>query len=79
MKAHDLKNIRCPAYYDVVFEDADGNIHEIFSVMKVRYKGGSPKIILRETTANDFFFEVTQPPQELIDRLEKYKEKHDLC
>lgn len=78
MKASDLKNIRCPAYYDVVFEDADGNIHEIFSVMKVRYKDGSPKIILRETTANDFFFEVTMPPQELIDTLEEYNEKHDL-
>ena len=62
----------------VVFEDADGNIHEVYSVMRVRYRGSKPKLILRETTAKDFFLEVKQPPQELIDKLEEYNKKHDL-
>jgi hypothetical protein len=62
----------------VVFEDADGNIHEVYTAMRVRYKGGRPWLILRETTAKDFLLEVKQPPQELIESLEKYNEKHDL-
>lgn len=62
----------------VVFEDAQGNIHEIYTATRVRYIGGRPYLILRETTANDFFLQVKQPPQELIDRLEEYNEKHDL-
>ena len=62
----------------VVFEDADGNIHEVYTAMRVRYKGGRPWLILRETTARDFFLEVKQPPQELIERLEEYNEKHDV-
>ena len=62
----------------VVFEDADGNIHEVYTTMRVRYKGGRPCLILRETTAKDFFLEVKQPPQELIERLEEYNEKHDV-
>ena len=62
----------------VVFEDADGNIHEVYTAMRVRCKEGRPRLILRETTARDFFLEVKQPPQELIERLEEYNEKHDL-
>ena len=62
----------------VVFEDADGNIHEIYTAIRVRYIGGRPYLILRETTTKDFFLQVKQPPQELIDRLEDYNEKHDL-
>lgn len=61
----------------VVFEDTDGNIHEVYTAMRVRYRGGRPWLILRETTARDFFLEVKQPPQELIERLEEYNEKHD--
>jgi hypothetical protein len=62
----------------VVFEDADGNIHEVYTAMRVRYKEGRPWLILRETTAKDFFLEVKQPPQKLIERLEEYNEKHDV-
>lgn len=45
----------------VVFEDADGNIHEVHTAMRARYKGGRPWLILRETAAKDFFIEVKQP------------------
>ena len=62
----------------VVFEDADGNIHEIYTAIRVRYIGGRPYLILREITTKDFFLHVKQPPQELIDRLEDYNEKHAL-
>ena len=62
----------------VVFEDADGKIHEVYTAMRVRYMGGRPRLILRETTAKDFFLEVKHPPQELIERLEEYNEKHDV-
>ena len=62
----------------VVFEDADGNIHEVYTAMRVRYKGGRPWLILLETTARDFFLDVKQPPQELVERLEYYNEKHDV-
>lgn len=80
MKARHLRDLgsSCQAGDEVVFEDADGNIHEIYSAMRVRYRGGEPKLILRETVAKDFFLEIKQPPQELIDRLEMYNEEHDL-
>ena len=68
----------CMKNDSVVFEDADGNIHVVFIVMRVRHKDIGRVLILRETTAKDFFFEVKQPPQELIERLEEYNEKHDL-
>lgn len=80
MKAYELAECcrHCMKDDLVVFEDADGNIKEIYTAMRVRYIGGRPYLILRETTAKDFFLQVKQPPQELIDRLEDYNEKHEL-
>ena len=80
MKAYEVQECcrHCMRDDLVVFEDADGNIHEIYTAMRVRYIGGRPYLILRETTAKDFFLQVKQPPQELIYRLEDYNEKHDL-
>jgi hypothetical protein len=46
--------------------------------VSVMYRGGRPYLILRETTSKDFFLEVKQPSQELIERLEEYNEKHDV-
>lgn len=59
----------------VVFEDADGNIHEVYTAMRVRHKDVGRVLILRETMEKDFFLNVSQPPQDLIDRLEEYNEK----
>lgn len=66
----------CHGRDEIVFEDADGNLHEIFTAVRTRYLGGSYKIILRETTCNDFEFSVDKnPPQCLKDKIEEYNEK----
>lgn len=77
MNIGDLRDMAKECHWrdEVVFEDADGNLHEVWTAVRVRYFG-SYKIILRETTHKDFEFSVNKnPPQELIDRIEEYNER----
>lgn len=79
MKVGDLRDMahECHFQDEVIFEDADGNLHEVWTAVRVRC-GGSFKIILRETTRNDFEFAIDKnPPQELIDRIEEYEESKE--
>ena len=79
MNVGDLRDMakECHGRDEIVYEDADGNLHEVWTAVRIRYFG-SNKIILRETTRNDFEFSVDKnPPQELIDRLEEYNERKE--
>lgn len=78
MKIGDLRDMarNCHWREEIIFEDSDGNLHEVFAAVRTRSCGGDYKIILRETTGNDFEFSIDKnPPQELIDRIEEYNER----
>ena len=61
----------------VVFEDKSGNLHEIYTAIRVRYSGGIPMLILKETFADEFEFKVDKnPPPKMIDKLEQFQEKN---
>lgn len=80
MRIGDLRDMahECHWQDEVVFEDADGNIHQVYTAVRARVIGGTCKIILRETTEKDFEFKVDKnPPAELIDRLDRYNETID--
>lgn len=46
----------------VVFEDKSGNLDEIYTAIRVRYSGGMPMLILKETFADEFEFKVDKNP-----------------